>query len=109
MLQTYPGVTTDTRMSQGGGYPTITVNWDENAFPLTVQECAQKLRRGNPPIDVLTKVNRSHVAAVDWDKDTLLSKPQPGPDQLRIVMQTLQPSEDMIVARRLSDVLKGAA
>src|SRR5262245_55349795 len=30
--------------------------------------------------------NRSHVAAVDWDKDTLLSEGQPGPDRLRIVM-----------------------
>src|SRR6266536_39657 len=47
--------------------------------------CAKKLREGSPPIDVLTKVNHSHVAAVDWDKDTYLSKRQPGPDRLRIV------------------------
>ena len=73
-----------------------------------MQGCAKLLRSGSPPVDVLTKVNRSHVAAVDWDKDTLLSKGQPGPDRLRIVMSTLQAGEEFIVGRRLREVLSDA-
>ncbi len=106
LVETVPGVTSELQVSAGGGYPTLTVKWDENALKMNVQECAQKLREGQPPIDVLTKVNRSHVAAVDWDKDTYLSKGQPGPDRVRVVMSTLQPGEELIVGRRLREVLR---
>jgi L-seryl-tRNA(Ser) seleniumtransferase len=108
LAETVPGVTSELQVSQGGGYPTLTVVWDEAAFKMDVQACAKKLREGNPPIDALTKVNHSHVAAVDWDKDTLLSKGQPGPDRLRIVMSTLQAGEELIVGRRLREVLSEA-
>jgi len=105
LAETVPGVASELQVAAGRGYPTLTITWDEAAFKLDVQACARKLREGSPPIDVLTKVNRSHVAAVDWDKDTLLSKGQPGPDRLRIVMSTLQPGEELIVGRRLREVL----
>jgi len=105
LVETVPGVTSDLEKSAGGGYSTLTVIWDENAFKLDVQGCARKLREGSPPIEVATKVNRSHVAAVDWDKDTYLSKGQPGPDRLRIVMSSLQPGEELIIGRRLREVL----
>ena len=108
LVETVPGVASELQASTGGGYPTLTVTWDEAAFKLDVQGCAKLLRNGSPPIDVLTKVNHSHVAAVDWDKDTLLSKGQPGPDRLRIVMSTLQPGEELIVGRRLREVLSEA-
>jgi seryl-tRNA(Sec) selenium transferase len=108
LVETVPGVTSELQVSAGGGYPTLTVTWDEAAFKMDVQACARLLRNGSPPIDVLTKVNRSHVAAVDWDKDTYLSKGQPGPDRLRIVMSTLQAGEELIVGRRLGEVLKEA-
>jgi L-seryl-tRNA(Ser) seleniumtransferase len=108
LVETVPSVNSELQVSAGGGYPTLTVTWDENGFKLDVQGCAKQLREGNPPIDVLTKINHSHVAAVDWDKDTLLSKGQPGPDRLRIVMSTLQPGEELIVGRRLREVLSQA-
>jgi seryl-tRNA(Sec) selenium transferase len=65
LVETVPGVTSELQVSAGGGYPTLTVTWDEAAFKMDVQACARLLRNGSPPIDVLTKVNRSHVAAVE--------------------------------------------
>jgi seryl-tRNA(Sec) selenium transferase len=108
LVETVPGVTTELQAPAGSANPMLTVHWDEAAFKMDVQACAARLLAGNPSIDVLTKVNHSHVAAVDWDKDTLLSKGQPGPDRVRIVMETMQPGEERIVGMRLRDVLNEA-
>lgn len=105
LVETVPGVTTEIEIPRGGNrYPTLTVNWDERAFGLTVQECAKKLRDGEPRIEVLSAYNPSLVPAV-LEGDP---KRPPRPDRLRIVSMTLQPGEDLIIGRRLREVLREA-
>jgi L-seryl-tRNA(Ser) seleniumtransferase len=107
LVETVPGVTTEIQTPQGGNrYPTLTVNWDEAAFKMNVQECAQKLRDGSPRIEVLTGNNPSTVPGVH-EGDPKNPRP-PRPDALRIISMTLQPGEDALVGRRLREVLNAA-
>lgn len=105
LVETVRGVSTDIQVPKGGNrYPTLTVTWDEAAFGLTVADCAKKLRAGEPRIEVLTSDNPSLVPAVREGEP----KSPARPDQLRIISMTLQPGEDLIIGRRLREVLGGA-
>ena len=65
LVETVPGVTTEIEIPKGGNsYPTVTVKWDEAAFGLTVAQCDQELRAGEPRIEVLTASNPSLASAV---------------------------------------------
>jgi seryl-tRNA(Sec) selenium transferase len=65
LVETVPGVTTEIEIpKEGNSYPTVTVKWDEAAFGLTVAQCDQELRAGEPRIEVLTASNPSLVPAV---------------------------------------------
>ena len=65
LVDTVPGVKTDieTLRREGNSYPTLTVTWDEQKFGLTVAQCDQQLREGEPRIEVLTSINPSGVLA----------------------------------------------
>jgi L-seryl-tRNA(Ser) seleniumtransferase len=107
LAETVPGVSTEIQIPKGGNrYPTLTVNWDQQAFGLNVQDCAKKLREGEPRIEVLTADNPSLVPAVREGDPK--GKGGGRPDALRIVPSTLQPGEDLIIGRRLREVLGGA-
>jgi L-seryl-tRNA(Ser) seleniumtransferase len=107
LVETVPGVTTEVQIPQGGNrYPTLTVKWDEAAFKMNVQECAIKLRNGTPRIEVLTGNNPSTVPGVR-EGDPKTPRP-PRPDALRIISMTLQAGEDVLVGRRLREVLSEA-
>jgi hypothetical protein len=107
LVETVPGVTTEIQIPQGGNrYPTLTVKWDEAAFKMNVQECAKKLRDGSPRIEVLTGNNPSTVPGVH-EGDPKTPRP-PRPDALRIISMTLQSGEDVLVGRRLREVLSEA-
>jgi seryl-tRNA(Sec) selenium transferase len=109
LAETVPGVTTDIQIPPSGNrYPTLTVKWDEAAFKLTVAECAKKLRTGSPPIEVLTGNNPSTVPGVHIERDPNLPAPATHPNALRIVALTLQPGEELIVGRRIREVLSEA-
>ncbi len=109
LAETVPGVTTDIQIpTTGNRYPTLTVKWDEAAFKLTVAECAKKLRKGSPPIEVLTNGNPSTVPGVHIQHDPKAAATAGRPDALRIVSLTLQPGEDLIVGRRIREVLTEA-
>ena len=109
LAETVPGVTTDIQIpASGNRYPTLTVKWDEAAFKLTVPECAKKLRTGNPPIEVLTNSNPSTVPGVHIERDPKAPAPAARPDALRIVSLTLQPGEELIVGKRIREVLMEA-
>ena len=109
LAETVPGVTTNIQTPPNGNrYPTLTVKWDEAAFKLTVQECAKKLRTGNPPIETLTNTNPSTVPGVHIEHDPKSPAPPGRPDALRIVSLTLQPGEEVIVGRRIREVLSEA-
>jgi L-seryl-tRNA(Ser) seleniumtransferase len=109
LAETVPGVTTDIQIpADGNRYPTLTVKWDEAAFKLTVAECAKKLRTGSPPIEVLTNNNPSTVPGVHIARDPSAPAQVKRPDSLRLVALTLQPGEELIVGRRIREVLTEA-
>ena len=106
LAETVPGVTTNIQTPPNGNrYPTLTVKWDEKAFKLSVPECARKLREGNPPIEVLTNSNPSTVPGLVIPRNPNAPAPPARPDTLRIVSLTLQPGEELIVGRRIREVL----
>ena len=65
LAETVPGVTTTIEIPVGSNsYPTLTVNWDEAAFGLTVAQCVEELAAGTPRIEALSTLgNRSLIAA----------------------------------------------
>jgi seryl-tRNA(Sec) selenium transferase len=108
LVETVPGVTTDIVVPEdGNSYPTLTVKWDESKFGLTVAECDQELRAGEPRIEVLTNSNPSLVPAVHEGDPK--SKPHDEPNQLQIVSMTLQDGEELIVGRRIREILSAAS
>ena len=83
-------------------YPTLTVNWDEAAFGLTVAQCVDELRGGEPCIELLsTQGNRSLLPQLRKASADTVNK-------LQVVSMTLQPGEELIVGRRLREVLNKA-
>lgn len=111
ITETVPGVTTEISVpKEGNSYPTLTVNWDEDAFRFTVAQCDQELRAGEPRIEVLTNSNPSLVPAVH-EGDPKHHEPAPGEsrrDHLRIVSMTLQDGEELVIGRRLREILSAA-
>lgn len=105
LVDTVPGAKTDIQIPQGGNrYPTLVVSWDEEAWRFTVADCDRELREGNPRIEVLTASNPSLVPAVRGGD----SKSPKRADQIRIISMTLQPGEDLVVGRRLREILSRA-
>src|SRR5262249_17684151 len=104
LAETVPGVTTEIKIPEGGNrYPTLTVKWDEQSWNFTVADCDRQLREGEPRIEVLTASNPSLVPAVrEGDSKT------PRQNRLQIISMTMQPGEDLIVGRRLREILNAA-
>jgi uncharacterized pyridoxal phosphate-dependent enzyme len=108
LVATVPGVTTSIEIPQeGNSYPTLNVNWNEEQFGLTVAQCDQQLREGDPRIEVLTNTNPSLVPAVHEGADPKKSQTK-RPNHLQIISMTLQPGEDLIVGNRLRRILETA-
>jgi L-seryl-tRNA(Ser) seleniumtransferase len=108
LVETVPGVTSDIQIpAEGNSYPTLTVHWDEKLFGLTVAECDQQLRAGNPRIEVLTASNPSFLSVIHegGPKEKKFSQHV---NQLQIVSMTLQEGEDLVVGQRLRDILRNA-
>lgn len=105
LVNTVPGVTTDITIPQGGNsYPTLTVTWDEQAWNFNVADCDRQLREGEPRIEVLTASNPSLVPSVREHHDSKT----PHENKLQIISMTMQPGEDLIVGRRLREILNKA-
>jgi len=108
LVETVPGVTTEIKIPEGGNrYPTLTVNWDEQAFGFTVADCDKELRDGEPRIEVLTASNPSLVPAVREGKPNTKEQRE-RKNRLQVISMTLQHGEEMIVGKRLREIL-GAA
>ena len=61
-IKDIPGVATDIIVPpNSNSFPTLTITWDEKKFGMTVMQCAQQLREGEPSIETLTPVNPSVV------------------------------------------------
>ncbi len=103
LVETVPGVTTSIEIPVGSNsYPTLTINWDEAAFGLTVAQCVEELRGGEPCIEMLsTQGNRSLLPPLRKSNANAVNK-------LQVVSMTLQPGEELIVGRRVREVLSKA-
>jgi hypothetical protein len=107
-VETVPDVSTEIKIPEGGNrYPTLTVNWDEQAFGLTVAECDKELRDGEPRIEVLTANNPSLVSAVHEGRPNA-KEHRERKNRLQIISLTLQPGEEIIVGKRLREILTSA-
>jgi uncharacterized pyridoxal phosphate-dependent enzyme len=108
LVQTVPGVTTSIKIpEEGNSYPTLTVMWDEKRFGLTVAQCDQRLREGDPRIEVLTNTNPSLVPVVR-EGDDPKRKHEVHPNQLQIISMTLRVGEDLTIGNRLRQILSNA-
>jgi L-seryl-tRNA(Ser) seleniumtransferase len=92
----------------GNEVPHLAVRWDEQAFGLTKEQCIDALRTGEPHIEVYNGMGRELVRRTD---------PQPkqerrtgdAPYVISITSNTLQPGDEKLVARRLTEILKPAS
>jgi L-seryl-tRNA(Ser) seleniumtransferase len=85
----------------------LTVLWDETRFGMTVAQCDQHLREGEPRIEVLTDTNPSLVPVVR-EGDDPKRKQEARPNQLQIISMTLRTGEDLTVGNRLRQSLATA-
>jgi L-seryl-tRNA(Ser) seleniumtransferase len=107
LVDTVPGVKTEIQIpEEGNRYPTLIVTWDENAWGFTVADCDKKLREGEPRIEVLTSSNPSLVPAVHEGYEN--PKAAKRRDRIEIVSMTLQAGEDLVVGKRLREILNQA-
>jgi L-seryl-tRNA(Ser) seleniumtransferase len=107
LVDTVPGVTSDISIpTDGNSYPTLTVTWDEEKFGLTVAQCDQQLREGEPRIEVLTSSNPSGVLA--RERNNKSGEGSGRHNRLQIISMTLQPGEDLTVGYRLRQILDKA-
>jgi seryl-tRNA(Sec) selenium transferase len=108
LVDTVPGVTTSIATPQDeNSYPTLTISWDEKKFGLTVAECDQQLRAGEPRIEVLTSSNPSGVLGRIRANDPNRQR-RDRPSRIQIISVTLQQGEDLIVGNRLRQILDKA-
>ncbi len=109
LVETVPGVTTSVYVPEDGNrYPTLKVSWDENAWGFTITDCVKALRAGDPVIEVLGADNPSLVEAVREGTQRPDKKERPRVNHIELVSMTIQDGEEMIVGRRLREIL-GAA
>jgi uncharacterized pyridoxal phosphate-dependent enzyme len=106
LIDTVPGVKTEIQIPEDGNrYPTLMVSWDEDAWGFRVADCDKKLREGEPRIEVLTSNNPSLVPVLDEHPSSKTAK---SADHIEIVSMTLQPDEDLIVGKRMRQILSEA-
>jgi L-seryl-tRNA(Ser) seleniumtransferase len=109
IVETVQGVTTEIKIPEGGNrYPTLTVLWDEDAWGFTVADCDRALRDGEPRIEVLTASNPSLVPAVHEGWQAGRKRTERRQNRLQVISMTLQDGEELIVGRRLREILKSA-
>jgi seryl-tRNA(Sec) selenium transferase len=86
-------------------YPTLTISWDQEAWGYSTQDCAKQLLDGTPSIAVMSNDNPSDVLVKIPHQPT--EKPD-AEDKLQIISMTLKPGEDIIVGKRLRQLLTAA-
>lgn len=106
MLETVSGVTTEIDVRKGSNrFMQLTVRWSAKTLGITQQECELKLREGSPPISVLATYNPYVVRVGEWAATSKTREPEH--HSVVVYSLGLQPGEELIVGRRLREVLKG--
>ena len=109
LVDTVPNVKTAIYVPDDGNrFPTLKVTWDQEAWGFTITDCVEKLRAGNPVIEVLGADNPSLVTAVREGNPNPNRKERKGPDHIELVSMTIKPGEEIIVGQRLRAVLNAA-
>jgi uncharacterized pyridoxal phosphate-dependent enzyme len=109
LVDTVPNVKTAIYVPDDGNrFPTLKVSWDQEAWGFTITDCVEKLRAGNPVIEVLGADNPSLVTAVREGNPNPNRKERKGPDHIELVSMTIKPGEEIIVGQRLRAVLTAA-
>jgi len=109
LVETVPGVKTEIYVpNDGNRYPTLKVSWDQQAWNFSITDCVQKLRDGDPVIEVLGVDNPSLVPAVREGVPKPDGKEIVQQNHIELVSMTIQPGEEMIVGQRLRSILAGA-
>ncbi len=109
LVETVPGVKTDTfTPDDGNRYPTLKISWDRERWGYSIFDCVAELRAGTPVIEVLGADNPSLVKAVREGNPNPNHKERKEPDHIELVSMTIKPGEEMIVGKRLREIL-GAA
>ncbi len=107
LVGTVPGVQTNIYTPETNQYPTLTVTWNESAWNYTTADCARDLLNGSPSIAVLTDDNPSDVLSRKNVPGNITKGAQP--NKLEIVSMTLKPGEEIIVGKRLRQLLSVAS
>jgi L-seryl-tRNA(Ser) seleniumtransferase len=84
----------------------LRIYWDQHGWHYSIADCVQELRAGDPAIEVLGADNPSLVKAVREGNPN--HKELKEPDHIELVSMTIKPGQDIIVGRRLREIL-GAA
>jgi uncharacterized pyridoxal phosphate-dependent enzyme len=109
LVKTVPDVETEISIpTDGNRYPTLYISWDEQKWGYTVKDCVQKLRAGDPVIEVAGADNPSIVPAVREGNPKPNAKEPKRRGKLELVSSTIRPNEVLIVGQRLRELL-GAA
>ena len=111
LVETVPGVHAKIETpptEEEDSWPLLTIWWDEQKFGMTVDQCAQKLREGNPRIEVPSVANREGVLARIGLSESGKPIPPDSPNRLQIKSLTLQPGDELIVGNRLRQILSQA-
>jgi len=78
--------------------PHLLITYDQNRIPITGQQVMEKLRQGKPRIELNPATGAGPA----------MGGLPSGPNTIVVGVWMLQSSEDLVVARRLREVLKGA-
>ena len=109
LVETVPGVQTEIYVPDNGNrYPTLRVSWDQQAWGFSITDCVQKLREGDPVIEVLGVDNPSLVSAVREGIQKPNQKELKEQNHIELVSMTIQRGEEMIVGQRLRTILSTA-
>jgi uncharacterized pyridoxal phosphate-dependent enzyme len=104
LVATVPGVETKVYTPEENQCPTLSISWDQEAWHYSTADCAKQLLEGTPAIAVLTEDNPSDVLS----QKPGAARPPRKDDKLQIVSMTLRPGEEIIVGKRLKEVLTQA-
>jgi uncharacterized pyridoxal phosphate-dependent enzyme len=104
LVGTVPGVETKVYTPEENQCPTLSISWDQKAWRYTTADCAKQLLEGTPSIAVLTEDNPSDVLS----QKPGAARPPRKDDKLQIVSMTLRPGEEIIVGKRLKELLTQA-
>lgn len=97
-VKTIPTVESRTVVPEVANHvPHLLLNYDQQRVRITARDVAEQLRRGKPSIELNPATGSSNARGLGGDENTIV-----------VGVWMLQPGEDMIVAKRLHEVLSRA-